>query len=280
MLKPLTDAERNRRLKKLALGPEDLDPNGFPIFRVTCDIVIFTMSRNEPHVLLIKRSGDVFPGMWALPGGFKQPEETLDETANRELLEETNFQAPTYLRQFKTYGDPFRDPRKNVVTIAYLAVVPEVSKIKGGTDAADAQLFPVKQVLDGELPLAFDHHEIVRDAYEHVQVELETSDIATSFVPEEFTLLQLRSVYESFWGSKFDGANFRRNLLDGPKPYVDELYVDEPGIDGPHKKRNKQKRRKTAPSPPGGGRPAQLFTKSDSWKSAGPPIRRRQSRSR
>jgi 8-oxo-dGTP diphosphatase len=228
----------------------------YPIFGVTCDIVIFTMLDKQPAVLLVKRGGDTFAGMWALPGGFKHPDETLDEAARRELLEETNVEAPPYLAQFHAYGDPGRDPRQNVVTIAYLAVLPKVNAIRGGTDAVDAALHPIEDVVSSVLPLAFDHSQIVSDAFDYVAEQLEVSDIATSFVPKEFSLSQLRNVYESFWGSHLDGANFRRNLIS------DDLdYVKSTG--------------KVGTSSSTGGRPPELFRATKAWKEFGPPVRRK-----
>jgi len=233
--------------------------NDYPIFGVTCDVVIFTIEDKAPKVLLVKRGGDTFAGMWALPGGFKHPDETLDDAARRELLEETNVEAPAYLRQFHAYGDPGRDPRQNVVTVAYLAVVPEIMGIRGGTDAVDAALHNVDEVLAGELPLAFDHTRIVEDAFDYVAEQLEVSDIATSFVPKEFSLSQLRSVYEGFWGDELDGANFRRNLLTEPL-----AYVKPTGHLGQ--------------STSSGGRPPELFKATKAWRDLGPPVRRRRRR--
>jgi 8-oxo-dGTP diphosphatase len=235
------------------------DENGYPIFGVTCDVVIFTIEDKEPKVLLVKRGGDTFAGMWALPGGFKHPDETLDEAARRELLEETNVEAPAYLRQFRAYGDPGRDPRQNVVTVAYLAVVPEIIGIRGGTDAVDAALHNVAEVVAGELRLAFDHTQIVEDAFDYVAEQLEVSDIATCFVPKEFSLSQLRSVYEGFWGDELDGANFRRNLLTEPL-----AYVKPTGHLGQ--------------STSSGGRPPELFKPTKAWRDLGPPVRRRRRR--
>ena len=237
-------------------APADYRASDYPNFAVTCDIVILTMRDREPWVLLVKRQSDPFAGMWALPGGFKHPDETLDEAARRELLEETNVEAPSYLEQFRTYGDPGRDPRTNVVTVAYVAVVSEIDEIVGGSDAAEAALHPVQDVLRGKLPLAFDHQQIVNDSYIYVSEQLEASDIATRFVPPTFTLSQLRNVYESFWGSELDGANFRRNLLIDASPYVIPTgYVSD--------------------STPSGGRPPELFKATKAWTSAKPPIRRR-----
>jgi len=151
--------------------------------------------------------------MWAIPGGFKLPTETLDEAANRELAEETGVHAASRLTQFGAYGDPGRDPRMNVVTIACLAVLSDVGAAVAGSDAADARLLAVLNVLAGTQELAFDHRRIVRDAVARVRVGLEVSGIATAFVGATFTLAELRAVYEAVWGVQLDVANFRRSVI-------------------------------------------------------------------
>src|SRR5262245_61750361 len=150
--------------------PEGYDPSQFPAFAVTVDIVILTMSEGELRVLLVRRGVEPYQGRWAIPGGFKRPNETLDEAATRELREETSIDGAALLTQFGAYGDPKRDPRMNVVTIAYLAVLPEVTGIVAGTDASHASLVAVTDVLDEELELAFDHGRILRDAVERVRI--------------------------------------------------------------------------------------------------------------
>src|SRR5436190_21103978 len=110
--------------------PTGYDASGFPPFAVTVDVVILTMVEGRLHVLLVRRQADPYAGAWALPGGFKRPDETLDEAAVRELREETAVAAPKHLAQFGAYGDPDRDPRTNVVTVAYLAVTPDVDGIR------------------------------------------------------------------------------------------------------------------------------------------------------
>src|SRR5213592_2138508 len=160
----------------------DYDPSQFPAFAVTVDVVILTMSDNRLHVLLVRRGVAPFEGMWAIPGGFKRPTETLDEAAKRELVEETGVDGASLLTQFGAYGDPGRDPRMNVVTVAYLAVLREVRDIAAGTDAVAAGLMPVSDALGGKVELAFDHAQIVRDAVERVRADLELRGIATAFV--------------------------------------------------------------------------------------------------
>src|ERR687891_905290 len=118
--------------------PANYDPSHFPAFAVTVDVVILTMSDGRLHVLLVRRGVAPFQGMWAIPGGFKRPTETLDDAAKRELHEETGVDAASLLTQFGAYGDPGRDPRMNVVTIGYVAVIRDVGAIVAGSYAADA----------------------------------------------------------------------------------------------------------------------------------------------
>lgn len=233
--------------------PTGYDPSAFPAFAVTVDVVIFTMVDGELHVLLVQRGQAPFAGSWAVPGGFKLPIETLDEAAARELAEETGVDAASLLAQFGAYGDPERDPRMNVVTVGYLAVLRDVGAIEAGTDAADAALYPVCDVLDGRVELAFDHERIVRDAIARVRTDLEVTGIATAFVGSTFTLAELRAVYEAVWGVPLDSANFRRSV------------VSEPGWVIPTGRR--------APSGAAGGKPAELFRAGSAWQQGG-PIRR------
>ena len=192
--------------------------------------------------------------MWAIPGGFKLTHETLDEAARRELAEETGVDAASLLRQFGAYGDPGRDPRMNVVTVGYLAVLRDVGAIAAGTDATHAALLPVDDVLDGRLEVAFDHLRIVRDAVERVRTELEATGIATAFVGSTFTLSDLRAVYEAVWGVHLDSANFHRSVTE-------RGWVIATG-------------RRARPGP-AGGKPAELFRAGEAWSHGG-PIRRPQ----
>jgi 8-oxo-dGTP diphosphatase len=234
-------------------APPGYDAGKFPSFAVTVDIVILTMADGVLHVLLVRRGEEPFKGMWATPGGFKRPDETLDEAARRELSEETGVDVASLLTQFGAYGDPGRDPRMNVVTVAYLAVLRDVGAIVAGTDATDAALVPVSDILEERIELAFDHVRIVRDAIERVRIELEVSGIATAFVGTTFTMAELRTVYEAIWGVQLDAANFRRSIVS------EDGWVIATG--------------RTAPPGPGGGRPAELYRAGRAWKH-GVPLRR------
>ena len=230
--------------------PNGYNPSEFPAFAVTVDMVILTMLQSRLHVLLVRRGVAPFQGKWAIPGGFKRPNETLDEAAKRELSEETGVDSASLLKQFGAYGDPGRDPRMNVVTIAYLAVLRDVGSIVAGTDAAAAALIPVTNVLSGKIGLAFDHSRIVRDAVERVRVDLELTGIAAAFVGPTFTVAELRAVYEAVWGVPLDGANFRRRVV------TENGWVIPTG--------------RRARSGSTGGKPAELFRAGRMWKQGGP----------
>lgn len=230
--------------------PVDYDPSRFPAFGVTVDVVILTMSEGTLRVLLVRRGEAPYQGMWAIPGGFKRPTETLDEAANRELAEETGVEAASLLTQFGAYGDPGRDPRMNVVTVGYLAVRREMGAIVAGTDAADAALFPVADVLKGRIDLAFDHLRIVRDAVDRVRVDLELTGIATAFVGPTFTLAELRAVYEAVWNVQLDAANFRRRIVAENDWVIPTGDRSRPGR--------------------AGGRPAELYRAGRAWNRGGP----------
>jgi 8-oxo-dGTP diphosphatase len=213
-------------------------------------MVILTMTDSRLHVLLVRRGVAPFKGMWAIPGGFKRPTESLDEAAKRELAQETGVDGASLLTQFGAYGDPGRDPRMNVVTVAYLAVLREVGAVVAGTDAAAAALAPVTDVLNGKMELAFDHAQILRDAVERVRLDLELTGIATAFVGPTFTLAELRAVYEAVWGVHLDGANFRRSVV------AEDGWVIPTG-------------RRTRPGSTG-GKPAELYRAGRMWKRGGP----------
>jgi 8-oxo-dGTP diphosphatase len=214
--------------------PKGYDPRSFPPVAVTVDMVVLTITDGVLQVVLVKRGGEPYEGRWALPGGFIREDETLDEAARRELVEETNATAAPFLTQFRTYGDPERDPRLRVVTVVYLAVVPTVGSLAAGTDASMTQLFPVERVLRarGREKLAFDHVRLLGDAVEEARSLLETTSIATSFVSGVFTLSDLRSVYEVVWDQPLDPGNFRRKVLSTPGFVVPTGKRGQPGPEG------------------------------------------------
>lgn len=197
------------------------DPKAYAPVAVTTDIVVFTIRNGQFSVLLIERAGYPYKGAWALPGGFLDPDETPEEGARRELAEETGVDVNVaFLEQLKTYGTPGRDPRTHVVSIAHVAILPNLPNPDAGSDAATARWWSVKDILaneEGAPVLAFDHLEIIKDGIQRVQAKLEYSPVATSFLDETFTLGDLRRIYEEVWGiNEIHPGNFRRKVLKTP----------------------------------------------------------------
>lgn len=184
----------------------------YPIFAVTVDVVALTIRGDALCALMVRRGGEPFPGHWALPGGFVGPDEDLRPAAVRELQEETAVSAgEVRLEQLASYGVPDRDPRGRTVSVAWLAVLPHAPEPRGGSDAASAEWRPVDQLLGGER-LAFDHHEILSAGLERARARLEYTGLATEFVGEQFTVAELRRVYEVMWGRRLDPGNFHRKV--------------------------------------------------------------------
>ncbi|MCB5163555.1 NUDIX hydrolase [Streptomyces bambusae] len=181
---------------------------------VTVDLAIFTLRGTRLMVLLIDRGLEPFLGRPALPGGYVQKGETLRQGALRELWEEAGIDGGLlHLEQLGAYGDPGRDPRGRVVTVAYLALGPDLPAPVGGTDAHHAYWASVEDLDRDGVRLAFDHSEILADALEQVRRKLEHTPVATAFCAAEFTLSDLRTVYEVVWGQPLDPSNFRRKVL-------------------------------------------------------------------
>ncbi|WP_067831664.1 NUDIX hydrolase [Actinomadura kijaniata] len=216
----------------------DYDPRDYDPVSVTVDVVALTIRDEVLHVLLVRRAHPPFAGMWALPGGFVRgvrDAEDLPEAAVRELAEETGLSAgPTggngpldrvHLEQLATYGAPGRDPRMRVISVAYLAFAPELPDPEAGGDAAEAAWVPVGSLgLTGtgeQRPgttrrLAFDHSRILADGLERARAKLEYTPLATAFCAPEFTIPELRAVYEAVWGEELHAGNFHRKVLSVP----------------------------------------------------------------
>jgi 8-oxo-dGTP diphosphatase len=239
--------------KKAKESKKGYDSSRYPAFAVTVDVVILTVAEGRLQVLLVRRGVAPFEGLWAIPGGFKRPDETLLQAAERELATETGLEDVAALLQLGSYGDPGRDPRMNVVTVAHLAVVPAVGRPTAGSDAAAASLVPVAEALDGTVELAFDHRRILADAVERVRADLDLSGLATAFLDATFTLAELRAVYEAVWGVRLDAANFRRKVVGEAGWVVPTSRRARPGANG--------------------GKPAELFRAGRNWK-LGSPVRR------
>ena len=177
--------------------------------KVTVDLVIFTIQSEKLKVLLVKRGIPPFKGQFALPGGFVHEGESLEDAAVRELREETGI-ADVYLEQLYSFGEPGRDPRERVITIAYYALISaDRSALAAGTDAAEAAWWPV-----GKLPaLAFDHQEIFDKCIQQLQKRVQEHPLGFNLLPKKFSLRELQNLYEAILDIKMDRRNFRKKFF-------------------------------------------------------------------
>lgn len=189
--------------------PQNYDPLAYNRPSVTVDVVIFALAEEDLQVLLIKRKYAPFAGMWAIPGGFVRLGESLEAAAARELAEETAV-TDVYMEQLYTFGQPDRDPRMRVITVAYIALVPyDAIHHRPGDDAAETAWFSVYH-----LPhLAFDHQHILDYALTRLRYKLEYTAVGFQLLPNEFTLSDLQKAYEIILGEPIDKRNFRRKIL-------------------------------------------------------------------
>lgn len=175
---------------------------------VTVDVVLLTIRDRRLELLLIQRLAKPFEHRYALPGGFVLEDESLEAAATRELREETGVDKG-YLEQLYTFGDPKRDPRGRVITVAYYALVPRPLALHAGTDASDAAWFPVTELP----PLAFDHRKIVEYAHQRLRNKLDYTNVGFELLPAKFTLGELQIVHEAILGEDLDKRNFRRKIV-------------------------------------------------------------------
>ncbi|MBA2288416.1 MAG: NUDIX hydrolase [Ktedonobacteraceae bacterium] len=176
---------------------------------VTVDVVMMSLREYDLQVLLIKRRSWPCEGMWAIPGGFVNIDESLESAAKRELQEETGVE-DVYLEQLYTFGDPGRDPRTRVITVVYFALLDsERLQVRAADDAADVGWFSVYHLPE----LAFDHAKILQYALQRLRGKLDYTTIAFNLLPEEFTLRELQRVYEIILHRKLDKRNFRKKIL-------------------------------------------------------------------
>ncbi|ETA01642.1 ADP-ribose pyrophosphatase [Frankia casuarinae] len=237
-------------------GRHDGDAVMPPALAVSVDVVLLTLRAGRLCVLVIRRDDPPFGGCWALPGGFVDRDEDLDASALRQLAAETGVTTTGHLEQLRTYGGAHRDPRVRVVSVAYLALLPNLPQPQPqpGRDGPRARWWPVEDLDSTDGPtLAFDHPRIVGDGVERARAKLEYTPLAAAFCEEQFTLADLRRVYEAAWGVALDPPNFRRKVLSTP------------GFVVPLGQRT---------SPRGGGRPAELYRRG-SAVALHPPLLRR-----
>jgi 8-oxo-dGTP diphosphatase len=176
---------------------------------VTVDLVVFTVSEDALKAMLIRRAETPYSGYWALPGGFIKAGESLESAALRVLSEKTGVEN-VYIEQLYTFGEPGRDPRARVITVAYFALIPwkqlgqpESQKIAGIT------WHPV----DALPKLAFDHKDILSYAVRRLRSKVSYSNIVYGLMPKHFRLSELQRMYEIIINDHLDKRNFRKRML-------------------------------------------------------------------
>ena len=205
---------------------------------VAVDVAALAIEDGRLMLLLVEPDHREGAGRWSLPGRRVRDDESLDATAMRALSELIGSEEPAVLlEQLRTYGEPSRDPRARVVSVAYLALAarplaPSASRRTTVVAATEAATWPADR-------FAYDHAAIVADALERLRAKLEYTSLATALLEEPFTLAELRAVYESVWDVELDAANFRRKVVSTPG-----FVRDAEG---------------TAPPGPSGGRPARRY---------------------
>ena len=205
---------------------------------VAVDVAAMSIEGGRLMLLLVEPDDAMQSGRWSLPGRRVRDDESLDATAHRALAELSGSDGPTVLlEQLRTYGEPARDPRARVVSVAYLALsarphVPSPGRRTTVVAAAEAAAWPAER-------FAYDHAAIVVDALERLRARLEYTSLATALLEEPFTLGELRAVYEAVWDVPIDPANFRRKVVS-----TEDFVREVEGI---------------APPGPSGGRPARRY---------------------
>ncbi len=193
----------------------------FPHPSVTADVVIFAMHENDLKVLLVQRKNAPFKNHWAIPGGFVEIDEDLEAGARRELEEETGVK-DVFLEQLYTFGEPKRDPRERIITVAYYSLVNLADHpVRAGSDALNACWFPVRQ----PPKLAFDHKKVLDMAIERLKGKALYAPIVFELLPRKFKLSQLQEVFEIILDRKLDKRNFRKKILGTG------MLTEAPGMD-------------------------------------------------
>lgn len=181
----------------------------YPRPAVTLDLAVFAAGEDGIKVLLIRRDREPFAGHYALPGGFLEMEETLEAGAVRELNEETGLVLPDPPDFLGVYGDPGRDPRGRVITIAYTALAPELGAVVAGDDAREAVWLDLAET--NSEPFAFDHDRILADARRWLD-RAARGTAGLRLLGREFDRGRARLIHRSATGSE-----------DGFPPWLDEM---------------------------------------------------------
>jgi 8-oxo-dGTP diphosphatase len=179
------------------------------VWSVAVDVVIFTLRQNDLQVYLVQRTEETYAGLWSLPGGIVRADEALDDSALRHVGEQTTV-TDVYLQQLYTYGEPDRDSRRRVISVAYFALIApdQLTTDSEIENRAWHRVYALPK-------LAFDHTRMVEDALTRLRNKIEYSAAAFELMPEEFTLSELQQAYMIILDDQtLDKANFRKKIRD------------------------------------------------------------------
>lgn len=180
----------------------------YPHPALTSDSVVFGFDGKQLHILLIERGIEPFKGSWALPGGFMNIDETIEQCALRELKEETGVER-IFLEPFGVFSAVKRDPRERVVTVAFVALVRKSDyQLMAGDDAARACWFEIDELP----PLAFDHHDIIAQGRKKLTEMMRVKPIGFRLLDKKFSMSELQRLYEAVNGTTYDRRNFARKM--------------------------------------------------------------------
>lgn len=189
---------------------------------VAVDLVVITPMSERLKVLLVRRGNAPYEDHWALPGGFIEMDETLEDSAKRELAEETGLKLSglakepglasqqAWMEQLQTFGDPDRDPRGRVISVAHLVLIRpgRMPEVQAGDDAAEVQWFSLKN----PPKTAFDHRRILRTAEQRLKDDCLRRNLVFQLVPSPFTMVELRKTCQLMTGEELDAREFRREM--------------------------------------------------------------------
>jgi 8-oxo-dGTP diphosphatase len=195
---------------------------------ISVDLVVLTILDDVLHVLLVKRRNEPFAGCWSLPGGRVHIQESLEDAARRVLSEKTGI-SHIFLEQLYTFGEPDRDPRQRIITVAYYALIPvdTTTVLRAGQAEQDIAWSPVPELER----LAFDHEMIIETTLQRLRNKLDYTPVGLELLPEQFTLSELQRVYEIILGKAIDKRNFRKKIRG--KDWIERTEGFR--RDGPHR---------------------------------------------
>jgi 8-oxo-dGTP diphosphatase len=207
-LQSVASPERINSFARMPLTVQPLSQNIY----TSVDCVIFGLSETGLQVLLIKHTYEPVLGKWALPGGFIEIDESIEQASERILFMLTGLK-DVFAKQFHVFSDVDRFPGLRIITTGVYAIVrPEVYELKPGTFATDAAWVPIEQI--PELELAFDHGKIYEKGLEALRTDIRTKPIAFNLLPKKFTLVQLEHLFTSVLQMQLDRRNFRRKIIN------------------------------------------------------------------